>query len=101
MTELKTLNDLGSNAGLGCERLCSDFCNKYEEAQAEIRKLRELCREAYHELNCGEDGDVFDRTHACGKCDSSIDRNGTLRGKLALAFVMVPNSELRGARDDQ
>jgi hypothetical protein len=57
------------------------------EAADEIERLRELCREAYHELNCGEDGDVFDRTHACGKCDSSIDRNGTLRGKLALTFM--------------
>jgi hypothetical protein len=29
-----------SDAGLGCERLCVDFCNKFEEAQAEIRRLR-------------------------------------------------------------
>lgn len=58
----------------------------------EIDRLRELCREAYHELNCGDEGDVFDRTHYCGRCDNSIDRNGTLRGKLAMAFVMVPNA---------
>lgn len=59
----------------------------------EIDRLRELCREAYHELNCGEEGDVFDRTHRCGRCDESIDRNGALRGRLALAFVLVPNTE--------
>ena len=57
----------------------------------EIDRLRGLCREAYHELNCCEEGDISDRTHYCGRCDNSIDRNGTLRGKLALAFVMVPN----------
>lgn len=60
----------------------------------EIDRLRDLCREAYHELNCGDEGDLFDRTHYCGRCDNSIDRNGTLRGKLAMAFVMVPNAKL-------
>lgn len=56
----------------------------------EIDRLRALCREAYHELNCGDEGDVLERTHYCGRCDNSIDRNGTLRGKLAMAFVLVP-----------
>lgn len=69
-----------------------------QRLKEENAQLRELCREAYHELNCGEEGDVFDRTHFCGRCDNSIDRNGTLRGKLALAFVMVPN--VGGKRDD-
>jgi hypothetical protein len=48
-----------------------------EACAAEIRKLRELCREAYHALSCGEDGEEFDRTHA-------------LCGKLSLEFVMTP-----------
>lgn len=59
----------------------------------EIDRLRALCREAYHELNCGDEGDVHERTHYCGRCDNSIDRNGTLRGKLAMAFVMVPGKD--------
>lgn len=56
----------------------------------EIDRLRALCRDAYHELNCGDEGDVLERTHYCGRCDNSIDRNGSLRGKLAMAFVLVP-----------
>jgi len=63
-----------------------------KEQQSEIDRLRGLCQDAYHELNCGEDGDVFERTHHCGRCDNSIDRNGTLRGKLALAFVFIRNN---------
>lgn len=95
-----------SNAGLGADLerelraainpLYADVrgTESYERKRllGEIDRLRELCREAYHKLNCGEEGDVFDRTHYCGRCGNSIDRNGTLRGKLALALVMVPNA---------
>lgn len=56
---------------------------RLEAIEAENAQLRKLCREAYHELNCSDDGDVCDRTHFCGRCDNSIDRNGTLRGKIA------------------
>ena len=74
------------------DMVMAQMAQRLEAVEAENAQLRELCREAYHELNCGEEGDVFDRTHFCGRCDNSIDRNGTLRGKLALAFVMVPNA---------
>ena len=53
---------------------------------SEVRLLRTLLKDAFDELNgCREEGDFIDRTHYCGRCDSSIDRNGTLREKIPAA----------------
>lgn len=104
-----------SDAGLGAElerELRAAINPLYEDVRGtesyerkrllgEIDRLRELCREAYHELNCGEEGDIFDRTHRCGRCDESIDRNGALRGRLAMAFVLVPNDSGKGPAESR
>jgi len=55
--------------------------------RAKNTQLLDLCRLVYEELNCGEDGDIFDRTHYCGRCDHSIDRNGILRKQLVDALI--------------
>lgn len=59
---------------------------------AEVRALRGLLRMALDELNCGEHGDVFDRSHRCGKCDENIDRNGKLRDAIQIQLG-IPTGE--------
>jgi hypothetical protein len=46
----------------------------------EVLALREVLAAAFEELNgCGDDEDMLENTHYCGRCDSSIDRNAELR----------------------
>ena len=53
----------------------------------EVIELRSLLIAAFEELNgCGEDEDMIENTHYCGRCDSSIDRNAELRKRIAAAI---------------
>ena len=53
----------------------------------EVMALRSLLIAAFQELNgCGDDEDMIENTHYCGRCDSSIDRNAALRKRIAEAI---------------
>ena len=53
----------------------------------EVFALRLLLKDAFQELNgCGDDEDMIENTHYCGRCDSSIDRNAELRKRIAAAI---------------
>jgi len=99
MTDAKNEGASGataSNAGLGCERLCVDFCNKYEVSLAEIRRLRERVERLRGALKTAS-GWCFDMTS-----DDSIEYEWIKRADLLLecAGDMEPNVKLRGATDD-
>ncbi len=53
----------------------------------DVLALRSLLIAAFKELNgCGDDEDMIENTHYCGRCDSSIDRNAVLRKRIAAAI---------------
>ncbi len=60
----------------------------------EVLALRSLLIAAFQELNgCGDDEDMIENTHHCGRCDSSIDRNAVLRKRIAEAIEGDEKSE--------
>ncbi len=53
----------------------------------EVFALRSLLSDAFKEINgCGDDEDMIENTHYCGRCDSSIDRNAALRKRIVEAI---------------
>ena len=53
----------------------------------EVIELRSLLSDAFQELNgCGDEEDMIENTHYCGRCDSSVDRNAALRKRIAEAI---------------
>ena len=59
----------------------------------EVRNLRTLLSEALDALYCGEEGDIFERSHRCGRCDDYVDRNGVIRMKIEEALLGVDQNE--------
>lgn len=56
----------------------------------EVETLQTLLAEAFSELNsCGDQQDTcfIEHTHYCVRCDSSIDRNATIRNKIHAHLV--------------